>query len=348
MKPLPKEEAEKRLRGKDWPKKRDALKRLPPDVDAKLAAPLILEQLGEGYGAAWIFGRHCQRIPPSVIRECLRLLPSHEKTPERIFLREAVDADLPDAALRKAWATALVALLDLGLTYAWGSKQRKAKLKALAQQPVVLRAVQAAVVASEDPPIDMLAVLAIDASDASIDALMPTYAKGDTDSRLELLAVHATKNAAMTALLESVTRRREKKEEASSASQFFTKLLGVDPPLKSVKFSISLNCEESRTGNVPLYQGSLTVDSQWDAWWAMHLTRVDAAMKMETTRFGMDDTHSSDELKLGFCSIEDFPGWVAKAEKKLKVTWNRGALVMGPIRGKKREQLVGWMFSRTK
>lgn len=345
MKPLPKEEAEKRLRGTDWPKKRDALKRLPPDVDAKLAAPLVLEQIGDGYNAAWIFGRHCQRLPVRVIRECLRLLPDEEQTPERIFLREAVDADLPDVALTKAWVTALLALLDLSLTYAWGSKQRKAKLKALAQQPVVVRAVQAAVVASEAPPIDMLAVLAIDASEASIDALMPTYARGDTDSRLEMLAVHATKNAAMTALLESVTSRREKKEEASSATQFFSTLLGVTPPLKSVKFMLYLSCAESRTGNVPLYQGSLSVDSKWDSWWALHLTRVDGSMKMETTNFGASDKHSRDDLKLGSCSIDEFPAWVAKTEKKLKITWNRKALVSGPIRGKKRDQLVDWMFS---
>lgn len=344
--PLARQEAEQRLRGEDWAAIRDALQRLPPDVDAKLAAREVLGQLGEGYGAAWSFGRSCQRIPPHVIRECLRLLPKEPLSPERIFLREAVDAGLDDAALASAWVAALRALLDLSLTYGWGSKQRKARFKALAAQPTVVRAVQAAVVGTNDPTIDMLAVLAVDASEGSIDALLPVFAKGGADSRLEQLAVHATRNAAMTAMLETVSARRAKKEAASSAVAFTSTLLGLDPPLKSVHFRISLSCAESETGGVPLYQGSLSVDSRWDAWWSVHLTRVDRSMSMKSTHFGASGEDRADDLRVGTSqAIEELPAWVARAQKKLKITWNRGALVSGSVRGKKRALLEQWLFS---
>jgi hypothetical protein len=181
-----------------------------------------------------------------VIRAALELLREEPRSAERIFLMEAVNADLGDAALVKAWAAALQWLLDLSLTYAWGSKQRKARFRALAASPVVVRAIQAAVVGvAEEAPIDMLAVLAIDASDASIDALLPVFSNGKRDSGLELLKVHATQNAAMQAMLTAVTSRRMKKEETSAAVSFIAQVLALDAPPKAVKCMVWLSSEQN-------------------------------------------------------------------------------------------------------
>lgn len=345
-KPLEKKEAETRLRAKDWTTLRAALQRLPGDVDAALAGRVVLEQLGTGHYAAWTFGRHCQRVPPHVIREVLRLLSADSSTPERLFLREAVDSRLLDAALTRAWVLALESLLDLSLTYSWGSRQRRERFKALAKNPLVVSAIQAAVVGSEDPPIDMLAVLAVEGSDASIDALLPVFSKGDADSRLEKLAVHAAKTPAMRAMLEAITSRRVKKEAGSSAVAFVSNVLGLAEPLEAVKFRIYLSSVESETGGVPLIQGSLSVDSKRDQWWSVELTRVDREMSMKHSSFGVGE-RAEDALRVGKSSLEELPTWVVKAGKKLAVTWNRDAFFSGSLRGKKRDQVVAWLFSRS-
>ncbi|MFT3709907.1 MAG: hypothetical protein QM817_19935 [Archangium sp.] len=351
MKPLSKEKAEEALRGEGregWKKKRDALQRLPADVDAELAARVALSQIGDGYNAGWGFGRACQRLPPHVIRRVVELLPAESQSAQRIFLREAMRGDQKnDAALVNAWVLALQSLLDLSLTYAWGSKQRKAKLKALAGHPQIVSAIQAAVVGSDGGTIDMLAVLAIDASDASIDALLPVFSKGDPYSRLEMLKVHATMNAAMTAMLEMVTKRRTSKEEASGAAAFVSKVLALDEPLKTVKCTVWLSSEQLNRSGVPLYQGTLVIDSKWDSWWSVAITQVTGAFEMKRTGFGASED-VDDELGLGHCTIHDLPKWLAAAAKKLKVKWNTDAVARGSLRGKKRDELTAWVFSGVK
>jgi hypothetical protein len=56
MKPLPKDKAEAALRGDDW-RQHAALQRLPADVDATLAADVVLDMLGEGNDVAWVFSQ---------------------------------------------------------------------------------------------------------------------------------------------------------------------------------------------------------------------------------------------------------------------------------------------------
>ena len=320
---------------------RDGLKRLPDDVDAALAAAQVLSMIPDDAGSAWGLGRSCQRLPAAVIREVVRLLPNEATSVVRLFLREYVTPSLADAALKDAWVEAMHALLDLNVTYAWGSRQRRAKLQALAKRPRVVSAIQSAVVGSAKTSLDMLAVLAIDSSEASIDALLPLFSDGKQQARLEALATHAAQTPAMKALLAGATRNREAKERTSSAVEVIGRLVG-DPELERVKFSVSFGSTETQRGNVPLIQAHLSVNSVHDAWWSVSISRVDRDWNMPETWFGAEGA-KQDDLGLGACTFEELPAWVERASKKLEVEF-RVAFLSGSLRGKKREAFTAWLL----
>jgi hypothetical protein len=336
-KPFTKADADDRLRQEDW--RDDLMKRLPDDVDVNLAASAALRVLEN---RAWGFGRSCQRLPTTVIREVLARL-ENEKKPEavRIFLREVMRLS-EGRALEDAWTAALLAVLDLDTEYGWGSKQKKAKFRGLAQNPVTLAAIQAAVVGAANPPLDMLAVLANDGGEASADALLAVFALGRHDPWLEYLKTHAAKSAAIEALLSGVSARLEKKEAASPALVFARDVLGLEVAKLSVR--ATLNSVETNSNRVPLYQGSLAIDSSSEAWWSVHLSRVDAAsLDFVSTGFGMGAGAMRDDLKLGRCAVEELPRWVAATAKKLNVRWHVST-PYGSLRGKKREAFTAWLF----
>jgi hypothetical protein len=343
MKPFTRERAEAALRDPKSREKLEAFRRLPPNVDTALVTRAVIALYDDGDGKdLWLFARNCRVLPPAAIRGSLAAVA---KVPgaEGVFLQEAVPLELSDGELVKAWARALQALLDLNHSAAWGSAIRKTKFKAIAADPTLLRAAQTAVVASDDPPLELLAVLAIDASEASVDALLPVFSKGAADTRLELLKVHATRNESMKAMLEAVTARQAKKEQASPAVAFVSRALELEKPLDSVKVMVWLSSEQTNRNKVPAYQGSLSIDSSWSAWWSVSLTRVTDAIDYKTTSFGADETRH-DDLGLGGSTIEGLPHWLARAARKLKIRWRRGS-ASGSLRGKKRDQFAAWLFS---
>ncbi|MFO0594120.1 MAG: hypothetical protein U0228_02415 [Myxococcaceae bacterium] len=342
MKPLSKREAEAALRSKDWRKLGDALKRLPADVDAELAASVVLARLDD---RAWAFARTCQHLPASVIRALHGQLQKSATKRDRILLVSMIDGSDDDAALRAQWAEALKVFLDLDLTYGWGSKQRKERFQALAKRPRVVRAIQAAVVGdAANPSLDMLAVLSIEASDASVDALIPIFAGGSQGTWLELLRTHASKTPALTALLDGQTARREEKERTSPAVAFVQKVLKLDEAPETVSVRVTINSVDENRNGVPLYQGSLSIDSKYDGWWSVHVSRVDDSDDYRAIAFGLEGK-GRDAFGLGTCTIEELPSWLAAAQKKLKIRWHVVDTVYGSLRGKKREQLAAWLFS---
>ena len=345
MKPLPRVEAEALLRDPSWRQQQLALKRLPDDIDPALVVAVAQPMLTDRH-SWWVFCRSFQRAPAPVVRALLDAMTRWEQRPAIVYLREAVDAAQADSALRDTWTRALLELLDLQTTYAWGSRQKKAKLQALAKQPRVVAAIQAAVVNAVDrPPMDMLAVLAIEASDASVDALLPHFAKQGDPSRLEQLATHATRTPALEALLSGATSTRKKRERESPALAFVRSILGDDAPTESVEFCIGINSVETPRPNAgPTIQGQLRVDSKADIWWRVHLGRLGAGFELKSTGFGAPPCSSQDDLGLGACSLEELPAWLAKTQKKLKVHYAPDSVFTGSVRGKKRDRIRQWLF----
>ncbi len=335
---LSRSEAEAQLR--DPKTSAEVLDRLPDDVDPELAAEAALSLIGPNRTSSWLFARCCGRLPAPVIRAVLtRFAQRVPKSAHGIFLTEAV----PDGpGLTDAWKTALGALLDMQTEYAWGSKQRRAKLKALSESPRFLPAIQAAVVGSDEALIDMLAVLAADGSEASIDALLPRFVRAQKDrsqllDQLARVKTHAAKTPAMEAMLASVMEGLQERNENSPALAF-ARTIGLE--VRKLNVVISLCSAELSANRVPVFQGSLHVDSTRPDWISVHLHRFDrGGIHVVGTSF----THEKlvrDELGLGRCEPAELPAWVERARQKLGISW--AALSRGT---KARDHVARWLFA---
>lgn len=320
------------------------LKALPAGVDPALAAEAALSGVSS---RPWFMANTCRKLPVPVIREAVARLPD-KPGPWATFLRILVDGDLGDEALAARWRYALEVVLSLGTSYAWGSKQRKAKIRGLAEDAEVLAAVQATAASSPVVPLDMLAVLAFDGSEASVDALVPHVGRAadsrDTRlDRLEKLKVHARPTPAVTAMLESVSAMLAERNAASPALEL-PPVIGLGT-LDLFWFSAWFGSVELNRSHVPVLQGSVTVDSREVTWFNVWLTRVEPLPSTRSvgTSFSNEEVRR-DDLALGSCAPADLPAWLKRSAKTLGFTFDPAR--MRPrthLRGAKRDRLHAWL-----
>lgn len=320
------------------------LKALPAGVDPALAAEAALTAVE---ARPWAMANTCRRLPVPVVREAMARLPER-KGPWSTLLRVLVDPSLPDEALADRWRFALETVLSLMTSYGWGSKQRKAKIRSLAEDAEVLAAVQATAASSAIVPLDMLAVLAFDGSDASVDALIPHVGRAAESrdvrlDRLEKLKVHARPTPAVTAMLESVTAMLAERNAASPALEL-PPLIGLGT-LDVFWFSGWFGSVERNGSRVPAVQGSVSIDSREVTWFNVWLSRVEPlpSNRSVSTSFSNEKVRS-DALGLGTCAPAELPAWLARGAKTLGVTLDPATLTPRTnLRGAKRERLYAWL-----
>jgi hypothetical protein len=318
------------------------IRRLPDDIDVPTAASVVREMIGAN--TFW-FARSCQQLPVPVIRA---LLAEPSDAMAHLFLRLAVPLEGDATAIAARWQRALVALLDLDLTYAWGSQQRRARLRALARDPHLLAAIQGTVAHRDDVKLDMLAVLVADGSDASFDALVrhvdPAVVHKDVRlDRLARLRTHAANTPALDALfaeLDGVIAKRN----AVSPALALGPLIGlgrVDP----LWFQASIGSREPGD-RVARVQGHVTIDSRRPKWFGVSMARNErGGLTMQHTIFDAITLHS-DELGIGRCDAAELPGWLAVIAAKLGVTWDEPR-VRTHIRGARRARIAAWLCQRS-
>ncbi len=309
------------LQGTDPAQLHAVLKALPEGVDPQLAASALARTLSNP-NAVWRFARSYRRLPAPVIRALLEQLKD-QASPPVIFLRVYTDGE-PD--LCATWERALQRLSSLDLTYAWGSKQRRAKFVELAAERRVVEAIQASVVASPFARLDALAVLAIDASEASVDALMPHFERAARDEdrglqRLQALKTYASDTPAMNQMLARIDALLAALNEASPALWFRAHLMGgVDPD--------------------PWFHADVRVDSRDRLWFTVMLHQT---AKNRRTWFDSEKVHD-DALKLGPCAMAALPAWLDAAAKAYRFSWDFESMSMqSGLRGKKRDRVVQWL-----
>jgi hypothetical protein len=325
----------------------DALKALPEDVDPVLAARAAVSLIGDGYHPAWLFAKTCRRLPVPVIRAVLAELAADRK-PLLFFLREYVRTELDGDALSAEWDAAMQVLLDLQTTYAWGSKQKRAKFKALAEDARVLQSLQTAAVACESVSLDVLAVLAADASDASVDALIPHVerAVSQKDWKLDQLQSLRT-HARATPVMDDLFTRMEtllSERKATSPALDVARALGFGEP-ETFWFQIHLSSLEHDGMPAYRYQAHVSVDSRAARWFSVHLSDTGPLNVLQSlgTSFNSEGTQR-DELELGTCGPTEVPAWLAAAARRFGLRWNfDGMSVSTSLRGKKRTQLEQWL-----
>ncbi len=298
-------------------------------------------------------GRACKRASPALVRKILGEFPpsfprwtKKQQVPalrrNLIFLREAVPLDVDDETLLERWGGALQVLLDVQ-AYTWASKERRAKLAAVAAEPRFLQAIQAAVVGTNpgDDCMEFLSVLAHDGSDASVDALMPhlhhAMTTGEDLEDIERLRVHAAKTPAMQALL---SRTEQLLDERSAASPATTLLRRLGVEVDECSFRLQVSSTRARR-HVPFVQGSFSIETRGSPYFHLTIVRVTPSHSMTC----FDDTRMvRDQLRLGRAELDAIPDFLARAGRKLRVAWNWDeAWVSSNLRGHKREAVVRWL-----
>lgn len=316
---------------------RALLNALPEGVDPRLAADVALRTIREDtdYHPTWSFARDCRRLPVPVAEEVLRRLAAKPRTPHGVFLAEALRDDLTPAS----WAAALGALSDLQTTYGWGSRQRKAKLAALARHPRFLPAIRAAVAGCPKVPLDMLAVLVADGSEDSLEALIP-HAERAARARdrgldlLQRLRTHAAKTPLLDALFEHVGGLLTEREAQSPALELARRIgLGALDTFFFEQYFGSTAHEHE----VAVVQAHLAVDSRRPEWF-----RVNVSAGRRITAFDSRTVYG-DGLGLGRCTVDELGPWCARAAEALQISWELPITPRTNLRGKKRARLVAWL-----
>jgi len=321
----------------DWRARADALDAAPVDVDPALAAAAAREVLS----IPWAFARFCRHLPAPVIRRLLA--PSDDADATLLFLRVAVPLVAHDATLATSWREAVGALAELHRTsLAWDSPQRRAKLEAVARGRF-LPALQAVAVAREEAPLEMLAVLAADGSEASLDALLPhfdraTRRRDDRLNELALLRPHAAERPALTALLDEVDRLIAEREARSPAFEL-ARALGLEEA-RSLAFDVILDSVEVEEGR-PLVEGLLSVDSRRAAWLRCALRRPGRAGETTWTNEALvEDALGVGRPEAGEASA--LPAWLQRTAARLGVTFQLEPRAPS-LRGRERERITTWL-----
>lgn len=322
-----------------------SLRDLGDDVDTALAVEAVMKLWGDSETPAlWHIARNGQQLPDAVIRGVLERLASVKQRGHAVFLLEAVR--LSAEPLQTAWAEALRAYLEVEVAQeAWGSKLVRERVTTYAKSPL-LPAFQAAVVAGRDASMRFLAVLAHDASEASLDALVTRFsAVADERSaalaRLRRLKTHAARTPEVEAFFEAIERRLDDRAQASGVLEFM-RSIGFE--VDAVKVRVSINSSDVNRNGVPSIQGSLVIDSASGEWFRVHLSRVSGLADVISTNFTLSG--GTDKLDVGRCAPNELPQWLTKTAQKLKITWSDDPHVYGTLRGKKRQQFVDWVFSK--
>ncbi|MEZ4320371.1 MAG: hypothetical protein R3F61_23020 [Myxococcota bacterium] len=312
-----------------------------------MARPTAESLLAEGFGS-WAFCRHAQKADPSVIR-ALMAVPLDVGSPQSVFVHALVDVELDDDGLVERWRSALQGLLDLQVTYAWGSAKRRAKLVGIATDPAKLGAVQAACARCELVPIDFLAVLALDASEPSEDAFLPHLERARVRNdglldTLERLRKHVKPGSGIARLLDRVDEALDRREAASPAL-VYAEHFGVRNAT-TFWFRLGFGSVELTGGGVPRIQAHLVVDSSSSEWFALHVTGIEEGLRFATTSVTADGI-KRDALGLGPCDPDRVPDYLKAAAETLGIEWNAAhPHLSASVRGRKRDRIATWAFQR--
>lgn len=316
---------------------------LPPDAEPGQSADEVRIVTGNRPVGFCQFSR---KLPAKEIRDLLQRLADNTGFTS-VFLRACMDPEESDGALREHWKAALDAVQRLNTAYAWTSAKKRARLEPLARDPRHLEAIRAIAVGCKAVPLDALAVLALDGSEASVDALLPhfVHATGVKDRTLDLLAkvkAFASPTPAVQKMLESVSATLTERRAASPALEW-AKRIGLGA-LGEVWFQASF---ESRNRDdltdLPCRECRIVLDSREPCWFTTTVQSNDAGSPMPTTvlEAGM---LLQDELGLGSCEPAELPVWLGRSIARSGDSWDFARLWLKTnLRGQGRKRLVRWL-----
>jgi hypothetical protein len=286
------------------------------------------------------FARATEALDASAVRAILMELEawvsqgsSNARDVERrkaasVFLRAAVD-DVTDETLAATWRAGVNALKTFDSQSEWASKEKASRLKAVQGDGRLVEACRAAAVASPLVPLELLAVLALDGSEASADALLPHVerALGDT-AQLEVLSrlgCYASKTRAITLLMNLINHRLKAGQVASPVLEF-ARSLGLDAgPRFRVKVRV---VGDGNTGF------TLSLDSERPG--AAFRGWVDAEERPKARLLNREDGST-------VCSLNELPAWLRRLATELGTSWKFETASVEHLRGLRSKRLLLWL-----
>jgi hypothetical protein len=284
------------------------------------------------------FARSTEALEANVVRAVLQDLEpwSHTVTKsardgERrkaasVFLRVAVD-DTTDEALLATWRTAVNALKVFESQYAWGSKEKAAKLMELRKNERLVEAARAAAVGSTVVPLELLAVLALEGSEMSADAMLPHVERALKDEAqlepLSRLSRYAAKTKAMTSLMALIDGRLNAARTSAPANDL-AKALGI---ASGNRFRVEVRV--AGTGNRFFW---ISIDSDRPG------PAFCGGVGGERTSTQLHHEDGSTE-----CSLVELPAYLRQAAKKLDTTWEFRNASTRHLRGKRLATFLAWL-----
>jgi hypothetical protein len=241
-----------------------------------------------------------------------------------VFLLAATDGSGDQRS--EAWSDAVGALKVFESQYAWGSKQKAARLMDVRSNPRLVQAAQAAAVGSSAVPLELLAVLAMDGSEASADALLPHVERAlRNEAELEHLAHlgrYAAKTKAMTSLMELIDRKLGAARDASPAMALATALGLASSSSFRVEAQVPGSGGASLTIDVDSRKGSPGFRG-----WVHHGSVVRLV----------------DELHQPVCALHELPKWLERWSAKHSVKWAFDQATTRHLRGKRAAIFLDWL-----
>lgn len=313
--------------GRDDAKLRRRAAGLFPSRDVDVATALELFSWNH-----YRFARSTESFTEEAIRPVLAaLVKARPDDPAVIFLQSALD----ERDLVRSWKDAVNALKIFGSLYAWGSKPKREKLGAIAKKPRLLAATQAAASTGKPVPDEYLAVLVLDGSDESVDALLPHFDRAMKDparlDALERLRTYARRTPALDALLTRVDAKLAERTKTSPVL-LLARRLGI---ARGDRFRVDVQLQGARRAHFAV---SLDSDAP-----RHFLVRLQAGQVDERTSFD-GDALRHDTLGLGACTLEELPAWLTRAERKLGLTLDRDAARATHLRGQRLTTFLAWLL----
>ena len=111
--------------------------------------------------------------------------------------------------------------------------------------------------------------------------------------------------------------------------------------VKLLWFNVRISSEELDS-HVPIYQGSIDLDSRSASWFRVWLTHAETSHIDRSTVFGSSVKHERDILEVGRCEPHELPRWLATASRLLNTKLRVGT-PSSNLRGAKRERIVTWL-----
>jgi hypothetical protein len=197
--------------------------------------------------------------------------------------------------------------------------------------PRLVEAARVAAVGATVVPLELLAVLAMEGSEASADALMPHVERALTNEAhlepLSRLGRFAAKTKPMTALLALVESRLDAARGASPVMAL-AKRLGL---ASGARFRV-----EARVAGKGLTAFFVSLDSARPgpafAGWVQGASRGQHRM-----------LHRDDGTTV--CPLPELPAYLARAAKDLATEWNFAAATTSYLRGKRLAAFLAWLSS---